>query len=411
EIITIGDELLIGQIADTNARFMASLLSDNGFDIYRITSVGDLEEDIVLSLGEANRRSKFVFISGGLGPTNDDVTRNAITQYFKCHWEEDQRMLKRIREFLAKRGYSMTGMNREQARIPQGAGLFINRIGTAPGIWLTRGDTHFIFLPGVPFEMKQLMEESVIPHLKKAFIKNIYKRKHIITQGIPESYLAEKLKVWEQSLPASLKLAYLPSPGMINLRLSGQGDSPEALEELLNEQIEKLKPILSEYLVHVGEESLEEILGRLLIEHGQTISTAESCTGGAISSRITSVPGSSGYYKGSVVAYSNEQKIKLLGVQEKTLEAYGAVSKEVVENMAEGALDLLQSDYSVAVSGIAGPSGGTEEKPVGLVWIAVASSEKTVSHKFLFGNKRDMNIQKATNTALNMARKMVLHEY
>jgi len=408
EIITIGDEMLIGQIADTNARFMASELSVNGFDVQRITSVGDTAEDIEQCLGEANQRSDFVFITGGLGPTADDITRNAITKYFNCQWKENQAMLDRIREFLAERGYDLTRLNREQAKTPLESRIFINQLGTAPGIWMTKRDTHFVFMPGVPFEMRKLMKESIVPELKRTFIKKSYQHKNIITQGLPEAYLAEKLKHWQEKLPDKLALAYLPSPGIIKLRLSGKSEDPKALEGLLTEKIDELREIIPDYLVHVGDETLEELIGEMLLSRGQTLATAESCTGGNIASRIVSVSGSSRYFTGSVVAYSNEVKKQMLRVNTQTLQQYGAVSKEVVEEMVSGIMELYQTDYAVAVSGIAGPSGGTKEKPVGLTWIAAANHEKTVAHKYLFGSNRAVNIEKTTITALNMVRKMIL---
>ena len=409
EIITIGDEILIGQIADTNAQFMSSELSVNGFDVRRITSVGDNEEDLAECLDEARQRADLVFITGGLGPTADDVTKRAITRYFNCQWEENQAMLERIRQFLAERGYKLTRRNREQAKTPKGSRIFINPIGTAPGIWITHANTHFVFMPGVPYEMRQLMEESIVPHFRSTFIKKYHQYKNIITQGIPEAYLADKLKNWQESLPSTLTLAYLPSPGMIKLRMTGKGDDPERLQHTLEEKVEALKDIIPEYLVHVGDETLEEVIGQMLISRGHSVATAESCTGGNIAARIVSVAGSSRYFTGSVVAYNNDVKMQMLSVKEETLETFGAVSKEVVEEMAAGVMELYDTDYAVAVSGIAGPSGGTKEKPVGLTWIAAANRKKTTAHQYFFGSNRGVNIEKSTNTALNLLRKMILH--
>lgn len=408
EIITIGDEILIGQIADTNAQFMASELSLNGFDVHRIMSVGDKEQDIVQCLEEASKRSDFVFISGGLGPTKDDITRTAITRFFNCQWEENQAMLDRIKKFLAERGYDLTRLNREQSKTPRGSKIFINQMGTAPGIWMTHNYTHFVFMPGVPFEMRRLMKESIVPEFRHAFIQKSYQHKNIITQGLPEAYLAEKLKVWQESLPDNLALAYLPSPGIIKLRLSGQDKDPKLLNQTLEEKINELNDIIPDYLVHVGNETLEELVGQLLVSRGQTISTAESCTGGNIASRIVSLSGSSRYFKGSVVAYSNDVKTQMLGVNHETLREKGAVSREVVEEMAAGIMERYNTDYAVAVSGIAGPGGGTEEKPVGLTWIAATSNQQIIARKYLFGRNRATNIEKATNTALNMLRKLIV---
>jgi nicotinamide-nucleotide amidase len=411
EILTIGDELLIGQVADTNARFMAEELTLNGFEVSRITSIGDKEEHLLEFLVEAGGRADFIFVTGGLGPTEDDITRQVISRFFNCEWETDQKLLARISEYLASRGYSLTSLNRKQARVPRESKIFINSVGTAPGIWMKKNETHYIFMPGVPFEMQQLMKQAIVPKLKHQFIKDFYKYQTIITQGLPEAYLSEKLKNWEASLPGNLGLAYLPSPGMVRLRISGRSSDEESLKNQLEEQVTKLKKLIPDYMVHIGNDSFEAILGNLLRSSGKTISTAESCTGGDIAAKIVSIPGSSEYFKGSVVAYSNAIKTEMLGVMEQTLSGHGAVSQPVVKEMAEGVLKLYQTDYSVAVSGIAGPSGGTKEKPVGLTWIAVASHEKTIAKSYFFGNKRDVNIQKATNTALNMLRKMILNEY
>ena len=408
EIITIGDEMLIGQIADTNARFMASELSVNGFEVNRITSLGDKESDIVGCLEEAAERSAFVFVTGGLGPTEDDITRQAITRFFGCRWEENQDVLERIRDYLLERGYDLTRLNREQAKTPVGSKIFINPTGTAPGIWMKKKSTHYIFMPGVPFEMQRLMKESIVPELRSTFIQKSYKYKNIVTQGLPEAYLAEKLKDWQGKLPENLSLAYLPTPGIIKLRLSGRGDDAELLEKILNEKVEELRNIIPDYLVHVGDETLEELIGELLVSRGQTVATAESCTGGSIASRIVSVSGSSSYFTGSVVAYSNAVKMQMLGVSQETLDHYGAVSQGVVEEMASGVMNLYDTDYAVSVSGIAGPTGGTKEKPVGLTWIAAANRDEIMARKFFFGSNRAVNIEKATNTALNMLRQMIL---
>ncbi len=409
EIITIGDEMLIGQIADTNAQFMTSELSVNGFDVQRITSVGDKESEIVEGLEEAGDRSGFVFVTGGLGPTADDITRLAITRFFDCRWEENPAVLERIKEFLSERGYDLTHLNREQAKTPVGSKIFVNPTGTAPGIWMKKTRTHYIFMPGVPFEMRRLMKELIVPELKHTFVQKSYQHKNIITQGLPEAYLAEKLKDWQKNLPDNLALAYLPTPGIIRLRLSGRDDDPEILNKHMNEKVEELKKIIPDYLVHVGDETLEELIGELLMSKGQTAATAESCTGGSIASRIVSVSGSSRYFSGSVVAYSNEVKMKILGIRRKTLDQYGAVSQAVVEEMVSGIMNLYNTDYAVSVSGIAGPTGGTKEKPVGLTWIAAANRDTIMARKFLFGSNRAVNIEKATNTALNMLRKSILN--
>jgi len=410
EIITIGDELLIGQITDTNSKWIAAIASENGFQINRITSIPDKLETIINTLNDAASRSELVFITGGLGPTNDDVTRRAISEFFQTDYKLNQHVYEDIRQFLQKRGIEMGELNQEQAKVPEKASVYYNTIGTAPGMKLIKNNTIYVFMPGVQFEMKEMMKHSIIPELKKQFIKKEYNYKIVITQGIPEAYLADKLKDWENRLPDDIKVAYLPSAGIVKLRISNASESIQNTEKKINKEIEKLKEIIPEYYVATSKLPLEAIIGETLKNDHSTISTAESCTGGKIASKITSIAGSSDYFKGSVIAYSNEVKENMLGVSPETILEFGAVSKEVVEEMVKGARKLFDSDYAISISGIAGPTGGTKEKPVGTTWIAVCDDESVISEKYLFGNKRDVNIEKASNTAIGMMRKLILNK-
>jgi len=410
EIITIGDELLIGQIPDTNAQWMASRLTAEGFDVQRITSLPDRVDDIVQCFRDASARSGLVFITGGLGPTDDDVTRQAISRFFQVEWEMNADVYARLKDYLAMRGYEVSRINREQAKTPKDSRVFVNQTGTAPAISLEKSRCRFYFMPGVPPEMRQLMNQSILPDANSLYNQHFYISEYLLTQGIPEAHLAEKLKEFEQNLPQPFKLAYLPGEGLVWLRLSGRGEQRKPLEEPFREILGELQDLLYGFLVHTGNESPEELVGRLLAARGLTLSTAESCTGGMIAQSVTSIPGCSRYFKGSVVAYDNAIKNHLLGVSGEILRDHGAVSQPVVKQMARGILKLHDTDFSLATSGIAGPGGGTTEKPVGTTWIAVASRERVITRQFHFGDNRRLNIRKATNTALVMLKKMILKE-
>ncbi len=407
EIITIGDELLIGQIADTNSQRIASIATDNGFSVNRITSIPDTLQAITEELKHAAQRSELVFITGGLGPTKDDVTRQAITNFFETDWQMNKEVYDGIYQFLKNRGVQMSELNAEQAKVPLNAEVYFNTIGTAPGMKLTKYNTIFIFLPGVQFEMVEMMKNSIIPELKEKYITEKYLDKIVITQGIPEAYLADKLKDWQIDLPEHLKVAYLPTPGIVKVRISSKGENIHSVDKEIDKSIEDLKKIIPEYYVATTKDLLEKVLGETLNQNNAFITTAESCTGGNIAKKLTSVPGSSNYFKGSVVAYSNEVKQKILGVKEKTLFTYGAVSEEVVREMVEGVRKLFNTEYGISISGIAGPEGGTPNKPVGTTWIAVTNGKEIIAERYMFGKKRDINIEKATNTAMGMMRKMI----
>jgi len=406
EIITIGDELLIGQVIDTNSAWIAGKLNEAGIDVIRITSVGDRREEIVSALDEALQRAKIILITGGIGPTPDDITKETLAAYFDCRMVVNQKILKEIEKFLKSRSIPMNEQNRKQAEVPEKAELLSNQHGTAAGMWFEEHDAIFVSMPGVPHEMKALMEHEIIPRLRKRFLSPPILHRTILTYGTFEAKLAEILSDYEKNLDPSIKLAYLPSNGIIRFTLHGSDENE--MEKILDREIHKLYQIIPQYIFGTEEDTLEKIMGMLLIKKRATLSVAESCTGGNLSRRITSVPGSSAYFTGSVVAYSNDIKLNVLNINLKSLTEHGSVSREVAEEMATGVRDRFKTDYSISTTGVAGPDGGTAEKPVGLVWIAVASKEKVLSKKFLFGGNRERNIERASLAGLNMLRKVLM---
>lgn len=409
EIITIGDEILIGQIVDTNSAWMAHQLNLIGIRIAQITSVSDSKQHILKALDEAISRADIIFITGGLGPTKDDLTKNTLCEYFSTQLRFDPMVFEDIKALFEKLNLAVTELNRQQAEVPESCTPIRNKNGTAPGMWFEKENKTFISMPGVPFEMKAMMENAVIPQLTKNFKLPFIFHKTVLTMGIGESFLADMIKDWENGLALkNIKLAYLPSPGTVKLRLSTFGDNRSLLEQNVKEEIEKLKALIDKYIYGFDDETLEEIIGKMLIEKRKELATAESCTGGYLAHLITSIPGSSKYYKGSVIAYANEIKTNVLKISEKDIAEYGAVSKEVVEQMALAVRTQFNTDYAISTSGIAGPEGGTPEKPVGTVWIAIASDQKVISRKFIFGGNRERNIHIAATTALNMLRKEIL---
>lgn len=408
EIITIGDELLIGQVIDTNSAWMARELNMVGIRVNQIISISDDHEQIINTLAEASKRVDIIITTGGLGPTSDDITKVAFCEYFKTHLIFDQKSYENIVRIFTLRGYAMSETNRKQAEIPATCEALLNENGTAPGMLFRQGRKIFISLPGVPFEMKSLMTDHVLPILKPLSGKVII-HKTILTHGVGESFLSDKIKDWESELPPHIKLAYLPQPGMVRLRLSGTGISEEILKKELDEKVAALYSLIPDFIFGEDEESLELIIGKLLKELGLTLATAESCTGGYLAHLITSIPGSSAYFNGSIVSYSNKVKINSLGVHANTLKEFGAVSRETVIEMADGVKRVLSSDCSIAVSGIAGPDGGTVDKPVGTVWIAVSTPlNGTITKKFLFGEHRERNIRRSALAALDMLRKQLI---
>lgn len=406
EIITIGDEILIGQIVDTNSAWMATELNNAGFQIVQITSVHDDAAHIKKALDEALGRAQVVLITGGLGPTKDDITKQTLCDYFNTRLVFDEKVLQNIRELYHTRQNVMNELTRSQAMVPENSIVIQNRAGSAPITWFEKEGKVVVSMPGVPHEMKKVMSDEVIPRMQKHFKTPVIIHKTVQVYGIPESQLAIKLTDWESSLPDFIKLAYLPNFGIVKLRLSGVSSDALKLEFALNQQIETLNHILGESIFSYEDKPIEKIIFEKLENSGLTVSTAESCTGGNIAHRLTLIPGVSECFKGSVVAYHNDVKIKALGVSPDDLMQHGAVSREVAEQMAEGVRKLTQADLAVSTTGIAGPSGGTEEKPVGTIWIAACSKECMISRCFTFGNlNRENFIERSTMAAL-----MILNE-
>ncbi|WP_321996351.1 competence/damage-inducible protein A [Draconibacterium orientale] len=411
EIITIGDEILIGQIVDTNSAWMGEQFNLNGIEIYQITSVHDDHDHIIRAIKNAEMHADLVVITGGLGPTKDDITKHTLCEYFNTKLVFHEPTLNAITERFKHRGVDMNKLNRDQAMLPESCTILPNKMGTAPGMWFEKNDTIFVSMPGVPFEMKYLVEFELLPRLRQTKRTKAIFHKTVLTQGVPESMLAERIAAWEEALPAHIKLAYLPNPMAVRLRLSAIGDFVQVLKTDVENEIEKLKTIIPEAIFGYDTETMSEVIGRELVKQNKKLAVAESCTGGYISHLITSVSGSSAYYNGSVTSYSNEIKEKLLGVSRENLEKYGAVSEQVAREMVEGVKRVMKADYAVATTGIAGPTGGTEEKPVGTVWIAVSGPEKTLVKKYIFiGDQRDRNIVRSGQTALQLLRRMVLGE-
>lgn len=408
EIITIGDEILIGQIVDTNSAWMAVELNSIGVNIAQITSISDDPEHLVEALNNASKRADIVLITGGLGPTKDDRTKSVLINYFNTKLVLNEPTLNHIVNYFKIRNLNIIELNKEQAMVPECCDVLSNPVGTAPGMWFEKDGIIYVSMPGVPFEMKQLMTDHVLPRLKKLSTHESIVHKTIQTIGIAESKLSNMLEEWEGNLPAHIHLAYLPSPGLIRLRLSAFGDDEESLQKEVDNQVEKLNAIIPESIYGYGDDTIAEVTGRLLRERKQKLSVAESCTGGYISHLITSISGSSKWFKGSVVAYSNESKINLLEVSESSLSTYGAVSESVVRQMAENVKIAMNTEYGIATSGIAGPDGGSDEKPVGTVWIAVSGPNETIAKVFQFSNNRERNIQRASVTAINMLRLMLI---
>ena len=404
DIITIGDEILIGQIVDTNSSWIAQKLNDNGIAVRQITSISDQPTHILSALNESSGKVSIVLVTGGLGPTKDDRTKSAICTFFSTQLIENKDVLDHIIQLLVPRGIVLNQFNREQALVPDSATVLANKSGTAPGLLFKKEDTIYVFMPGVPFEMKYLMEYEVIPRIKKLFNTSAIIHRTVLTQGLPESMLAEQIADWEDRLPQFISLAYLPSPQDVKLRLSARGENQAVLSQLLEERIKELTEIIPDYIFGYDKDTIAGNIGKILKERGLSVGVAESCTGGIIAHSFTLNPGSSQYFIGGVVAYSNDLKVKLFGIDAKMIAGKGAVSQEVVEAMAVASRRLLGTDYAIATSGIAGPEGGTPEKPVGTVWIAVAGPDSVVSKVYNFGNNRERNIIRSGQTALNMLR-------
>jgi len=411
EIITIGDEILIGQVVNSNAAWIGDALTGLGIQVTRTISIADDFNEIIQILMETEDRADLVIITGGLGPTSDDITKKTLAEYFNCQLSENKEALNRIQAFLSRRKVKMNPLNRAQAMLPDNCIIIPNRYGTASGMWFSRHDTEYLSLPGVPYEMESMMSGYILPRLKKNYKLPAIIHKTVLVQGIAESHLARLLENFENTLPQEVKLAYLPSPGRVRLRLTAGGEETNKVKAVVQEQIDRLIPFIPKgHFFGFEDEQLERIVGTMLRRNKKTLAIAESCTGGKIAHMITSIPGSSNYFLGSVVAYSNLSKVEILGIQSEIINRHGAVSREVIEQMAEKVRKRFNADYSIATSGISGPDGGTPDKPVGTTWIAVASAKNIKTALFNLGDHRGRNIQKASMTGLNMLRKLITEE-
>jgi len=406
-IITIGDELLIGQTIDTNSAWMAQQLNNMGIWVQRRVAVGDTKPAIVEALDAEGAAADIILITGGLGPTADDITKPTLTEYFGGKLIVHEPTLQRLMQFFESRGLPVLQRNVDQALVPDVSTVLFNSWGLAPGMWFEKNGKVYVSMPGVPHEMKGIMEHHVLPRLQEQFQTKAVIHQTLLTSGMGESFIAERLLNFEANLPAHIKLAYLPSYGLLKLRLTALGEDKVSTAAELKLHFQEMQTLLADITVADEDIPMGEVLGRILLAKDKTVGTAESCTGGYIAHNITAIPGSSAYFKGSVVTYANEMKTKLLGVKEQTLAAHGAVSEATVREMVAGALQLLETDYAIAVSGIMGPDGGSPEKPVGTVWIAVGSAEKivTVKHRLLYDRER--NIHMTAVYAMNELRKLI----
>jgi nicotinamide-nucleotide amidase len=407
-IITIGDELLIGQTIDTNSAWMAQQLNAMGIWVHRRVAIGDVKEAILEALEKEGAVSDIVLITGGLGPTADDITKPVLTEYFGGKLVRDEITYRQVMEFFESRGLPTLQRNVDQSLVPDVCTVLHNTRGTAPGMWFEKNGRIYVSMPGVPHEMKGLMEDHVLPKLRDYFNTPAVIHQTLITSGMGESFVAERLVDFEAGLPPHIKLAYLPAYGLLKLRLTAQGADKVSTAAALSIFFHQMKAILADIAVADQDIPMAEVIGRALIASHKTVGTAESCTGGYISHSMTLIPGSSAWYSGSIVSYSNEMKMQLLGVQPATLNAHGAVSEQVVLEMAAGALQRLKTDYIIAVSGIMGPDGGTPEKPVGTVWIAAGSAGNLVAVKFQLRYDRYSNIQLTAAYAMNELRKLIV---
>ena len=407
EVITIGDEILIGQIVDTNSAWLGSRLSEIGIQVVQITSVSDKKEAIVEAVAQARKRAQLVLVTGGLGPTNDDITKHTLTELFGGQLVTNIEVLKQLKTWFEQRGREISNINARQADLPNNCEVLENALGTAQGmLWRIEGNL-VLSMPGVPYEMKWIVDKQLIPLLKKEFALPVLLHRTIMTCGMVESRIAEKIAAIEASLPSHIKLAYLPRPGIVRLRLSARGTSKSALEQDVAVYEHHIVDMLGHHVFGYDDEQLESAIGRKLKALGATLATAESCTGGTIGSMLTRIAGASAYFQGGVISYTNEAKVDLLGVKAATLAEHGAVSEAVVLEMAHGVKNRLNSTYGISVSGIAGPDGGTPNKPVGTVCIAVSGPVNNAARTYNFGTERSLNIERASMTALYMLWKML----
>ncbi len=401
-IITIGDELLIGQVIDTNSAFISQELNKIGFMVRRRVAVGDSGEEIVSALEECSRISDLIIITGGLGPTRDDITKHTLTGYFGSTLVMNEEILEMVKNIFRNLNRQMPEINNKQAELPDNCIPVKNYFGTAPGMWFQKEEKIYVSMPGVPFEMKPMLTEQVIPMLRSTFSTPMVLHRTIHSQGIGESTLAEKITDIEDSFPPNFKLAYLPHYSIVRLRITATGNDPQLLREQISSLEERIVSRIGEFVFGYDDSSLEKEIGKLLLKKGGTLATAESCTGGLVAHKICLVPGASEYFNGSVVSYSYDLKKKLLGVKEETLVKYGAVSEETVLEMLAGVLEITGSDYGISISGIAGPGGGTSDKPVGTVWIATGNKERMIAKRYQFTRTREIIMEYTAITALGM---------
>ncbi len=405
QIITIGDEILYGHILDTNSKWLSQKIIDLGITISRKTSIGDNILDINYNIKKSISNYNLTIVTGGLGPTNDDITKNCLNKIFNGKLVYDKKTLTHIKKVFKERNFDLTKKNIDQSLVPNNCIVLHNRFGTAPGMAFEKNKNILLSLPGVPFEMKSLFEDECINLIKEKFVLPHIFHRIIKTVGIGESWLSDKINSWEKNLEKDLSLAYLPSIGRVKLRLTGKGNNLKRLKNKITKEEKALKKIIEKYIYGYDKDELESVIGKALIDLNKTVSVAESCTGGNISNLITSVPGSSNYFIGGIIAYSNEIKINSLGINKDILNKYGAVSKEVAEEMAKNVRNKFNSSIGISSTGIAGPSGGTKEKPVGTIWIAFSDNEKTISKKLILTQRRDVNTVLTTINSLNLLRK------
>jgi len=406
-LITIGDELLIGQVIDSNSAWIAKKLTGLGIKVIKILSVQDEENEIINALNEGLEKADLIITTGGLGPTVDDITKKTFAKFLGVHMEYNKEFFEKVKEYVAKRGHILNDMLFNYSHFPKGTIFLKNRVGSAPGMLFNKKGKKIFALPGVPPEMKSIFSKEIIPILKKESIGYYILKKTILTSGEIEAALAEKLKDIVLSFPKNISIAYLPNLGRVRLRITVKGNNKNKLQEQLNEYVAKIEERVGDYIFGYDDETLEEVLGKMIKDRNLHLATAESCTGGMIAHKITSVPGSSDYYKGSVVAYSNEIKEKILSVKHETLEKYGAVSEQTVLEMVSGVLKTMNCDVAIATSGIAGPTGGTPDKPVGTIWLAAGSKEKIITKKLQLGDNRTKNIETSTFFALDLMRRFL----
>ena len=407
EIIAIGDEILIGQTVDTNSVFTAKHLNEMGIKVHLKRVIADQKEDIRFALNTLHPKTKLVFMTGGLGPTKDDITKHTLREYFGGELIFNQAVYDNVVKLFASFGREPKESNKTQAYVPSTCKVVMNDMGTAPGMHFEKDGVHFFSTPGVPYETEHLVRDKILPWVEQNLQPGTIYHKSLLTQGVPESYLAERLAAWEEKLPVEVKLAYLPSPGSVRLRLSGYGTNKEKSKALVEAQLPKMREILGRDVFGEDEDTLPLVLQKLCTKHEITVASSESCTGGNVARLLTEVPGASHYFEGSIVNYSNRVKQEWVGVKPETLKEHGAVSEATIRELAVGARTQFKTDYAVATSGVAGPSGGSPEKPVGTVWIAVASKHRVKAQVFRFGNNRLRNIQRASLMAMDILRREV----